>query len=407
MDQPRSFNPTPFAYHEEVELTIQTLNNHGAGLGRIDNWVVVVPFTLPGERVRGRIFRNHKNYSEADLVEVIEPSPDRIEPRCPLFTECGGCQYQHLDYPAQLQWKQRQIAELMEHLGEITHPVEPTHPSPRSYHYRSKLTPHYPSPREDKTLPIGFLRQGQRRRLIDVPQCPIATESINQALPAERERLRAGAAKLKRGGTLLLRDTREGVITDNTAIVTETLGKLLFQFPAGEFFQNNPFILPELVDYTLEQAADSETDYLIDAYCGVGMFALAGASRFKQVAGVEVNAAATRWANANIALNRINNVEFIVGKAEAIFAEIDFPGDRTAMIIDPPRAGCDQAFLDQLIAFGPRRLVYVSCGPDTQARDLKILLAANYQLERIQPFDLFPQTRHIESVATLRKKEAH
>ncbi len=399
---PRNFVPEPFPYHHELVLEIDTLTNLGQGLGRVDGWVVMVPFSLPGEKVRVRIFRNHKNYSEADLLEVIVPSPERVEPRCPLFGDCGGCQYQHLSYEGQREWKRQQVIEVLERIGGIKVPVEPTHASPRQYHYRSKLTPHY-NGKSDPSLAIGFLRYGRGRQLIDVPGCPIATEAINEAMPAERGKMRAVAKKAKRGGTLLLRHTLEGVTTDNKQWVSEKVGSLVLHFQAGDFFQNNPFILPEMVDYVLGQAKAGSIDYLVDAYCGVGLFALSGAKHFEQVLGVEVNQAAAQWAQSNATANHRHNARFTVGKAESIFEQVDFPAEATAIIIDPPRAGCDEAFISQLLAYGPARLVYVSCDPATQARDLKSILAGGYRIERVQPFDLFPQTRHIENVVTLSK----
>ncbi|MGF1484797.1 MAG: class I SAM-dependent RNA methyltransferase [Opitutales bacterium] len=410
---PRGFVPEPFAYHAELELTIDSLTNLGVGVARIDGWVVMVAFTVPGDRVRARVFRNHRNYSDADLLEVLEPSPQRVAPRCPLFGSCGGCQYQHLEYARQLEWKTGQVRELMQRIGELDTAVQPAHPSPRQYAYRSKLTPHHGRPPRGlgghrpraataEELPIGFLSQGRGRGTIDVPHCPIATEAINEALPAARQQVRERAAKLKRGGTLLLRHTLEGVVTDPKATVSERVGEVVFQFTAGEFFQNNPFILPELVDYVIGQARALEADFLVDAYCGVGVFALSAARHFDACAGVEVSAPAIQWANANAAINRIENVRFAIGEAEAIFNGLEFSGERTICIIDPPRAGCDRSFLDQLITFAPKGVVYVSCDPATQARDLKILREeGGFHVERLQPFDLFPQTRHIENVATL------
>ncbi|MEM9227421.1 MAG: class I SAM-dependent RNA methyltransferase [Verrucomicrobiota bacterium] len=406
---PKHFVPEPFAYHHELELTVETLTNLGIGLGRHEGWVVMVPFALPDELVRVRIYRNHKQHSDADLLEVLTPSPQRVSPECDLFGKCGGCQYQHMSYEAQRKWKQQQVGELMTRIGGITHPVEPTHGSPKAYNYRSKLTPHYPKPRKPRptdtgagsVLPIGFLLQGQRNRILDVPACPIATTEINAAMLLERETVREKSAKLKKGGTLLLRHSREGVTTDNNAAVTEAIGDTVFHFLAGDFFQNNPFILPEMVSFVLDQARTEQTRYLVDAYCGVGVFALCGAKYFERISGVEVNASAVRWANGNAAINGVTNADFIIGEAEAIFASVDFPAAETAMILDPPRAGCDELFLKQLLDYAPVRVVYVSCDPATQARDLKILLAGGYTLECLQPFDLFPQTRHIENVAVL------
>jgi 23S rRNA (uracil1939-C5)-methyltransferase/tRNA (uracil-5-)-methyltransferase len=398
---PKKFVPTPFAYHEEIELTIDALTNLGAGVGRIDGWVVFVPFTLPGERVRARVFRNDKNCSQADLIEVLVPSPERVAPRCPLFGECGGCQYQHLDYASQLAWKSRQVGELLQHMAGITFPVNPCLASAQTWNYRSKITPHFEKAKDGDLGPIGFLAFGRRSQLIDVPQCPIAMDAINAALPDIRAGLRARANSFKRGATLLLRATGERVETDANATVCEHIGGLALQFLAGDFFQNNPFILPAFTGYVATQAAAGGAHFLVDAYCGSGLFALTLARHFQQAAGVEVSETSCEWARKNAKANGISNVSFLTASAEAVFDSIHFPADQTAVVIDPPRKGCTPEFLDQLIRFGPGRVVYVSCDPATQIRDLKQLSAAGYQLGDVQPFDLFPHTRHLECVMTL------
>mgnify|MGYP000011088922 CR=1 FL=1 len=396
---PKGFKAGPFEYHQEITLRIDDITNLGLGVGRYEGFVVMVPFALAGELVKVRIFKNHKNYSEGDLIEVLEKSPDRVEPQCKLFGTCGGCQYQHLSYQAQLKWKQKQIRDLLERIGGFSDiEVLPTHPSPKIFHYRSKLTPHYERDRGEN-MPIGFVMQGRRNAIVNVEYCEIASDNINAAIPAIYADLRARSASFKRGGTLLLRDTSEGVVTDNRKIAGEKVGKLYLKFVAGEFFQNNPFILPELLDYAVSEAIGSL--YLVDAYCGVGGFALWAAEHFERVMGVEISENSIRCARENAEINGVKNCKFLAGKAESIFAEIPFAGTDTSLIIDPPRAGCDEAFLNQLIAFSPKKLVYVSCGPDTQARDLKYLAANGYKIAKIQPFDLFPQTRHIENVATL------
>jgi len=403
VEAPKNFHPEPYGYHEELELSIDSLTNLGVGLGRMDGWVVMVPFSLPGERVRARVFRNRPNFSEADLLEVLEPSPDRVDPVCPLFGTCGGCQYQQLSYPAQLRWKQSQVTEILERIGGISEEVLLPIGSPKEYGYRSKITPHYQRWQEGGDFPIGFLRSGQRNRIVDVPQCPIATEAINEELPELRASIRKTSpkGKKKKGATLLLRETMEGVVTNPKELVTERVGKRAFQFRAGEFFQNNPFILQRFADYVSGQAANGSR-FLIDAYCGAGLFSLTAASSFERVVGIEVSAAAVTLAESNAAINGIQNAEFRTGEAEAIFLDVaDLPSAETSVIIDPPRRGCDEVFLRQLADFKPARIVYVSCDPSTQARDLKILKDAGYHIEEIQPFDLFPQTRHIENVVTL------
>ncbi|HEY1108493.1 MAG TPA: class I SAM-dependent RNA methyltransferase [Opitutaceae bacterium] len=423
----KAFNDQPFAYHQEIELEIATLTNLGSGLGRValpdqpegaSGWVVMVPFTLPGERVRARVFRNHKNFSEADLVEVVTASPDRTDPRCPLFGRCGGCQYQHLNYAGQREWKRRQVAELLQHMAGIAdYPVAPVIASPREYGYRSKITPHFNPPRGEAPMPIGFLRQGTRFDIVDVPRCPIATDAINVKLGAVRAATHAKQATYTRGATLLLREASGEVTTDYDAIITETIDRppdapLKLHFLARDFFQNNPYILPAFTRYVREQAAASGARFLVDAYCGSGLFALSAASAFERVAGIELSATSIKFAKENAIANGIANATFQAGDAAQIFAGLaplaaaetpTFTPAETVVIIDPPRKGCDESFLQQLFAYGPRAVVYVSCDPATQMRDLRHFLTAGYTLKAAQPFDLFPQTRHLECVLTLIK----
>jgi tRNA/tmRNA/rRNA uracil-C5-methylase (TrmA/RlmC/RlmD family) len=398
---PKKFVPTPFGYHQEIELRIDALTNLGHGIGRIDGWVVFVPFCLPGELVRARVYRNDKNCSHADLVAILERSPDRLDAPCPVFGLCGGCQYQHLSYDKQLAWKTRQVSELLKHMAGIEFPVNTCHGSPKLWNYRSKITPHFAPPQNGEIREIGFLATGRRSQLVDVPQCPIAMDEINAALPGLRDDLRAKAHTFKRGSTLLLRVSGDRVETRSNAIVTETVGDIAFDFLAGDFFQNNPFILPEFTGHVAEQAKLGGTRFLVDAYCGSGLFALTLARHFEQVAGVEVSETAVEQATRNAAKNGIGNARFLAASAEAIFAQIDFPAHETAVVIDPPRKGCTREFLDQLAAFGPARVVYVSCDPATQVRDLSIMQEQRFKLEDIQPFDLFPHTRHLECVMTL------
>jgi len=492
----KKFNDHPFPYRTEIELEISTLTNLGVGLGRVpipesdqrsaissqpdpqvsgfspqvsrpSGWVVMVPFTLPGEKVRARVYRNHKNYSEADLLEVLTSSPHRIDPKCPLFGRCGGCQYQHLAYAEQLKWKRQQVEELLKYMAGVEFAVNPVIGSPREFGYRSKITPHFKAPRSfggpvsrpaadaasvsspagqpldklgvlspskgetsppEKNNPIGFLKQGSRFELVDVPQCPIATPEINAKLPEVRAKTHArlAAGEYKRDATLLLRHAQEGVITDYDAVIHEVIGvepdlraglaasegnppggrvpptkPLRLHFLARDFFQNNPFILPAFTGYVREQAAASGARFLVDAYCGSGLFALSCAPAFERVAGIELSETSIKFATENAAANGITNATFRAGDASQIFAGLDFPPADTAVVIDPPRRGCDQSFLDQLFAFGPCAVVYVSCDPATQMRDLKGFLVAGYRLTAVQPFDLFPQTRHLECVITL------
>lgn len=400
---PKGFTPNPYPYHHILDLEIDSLTNQGLGLGRDQGWVVQVPYALPGEKIRARIYRNHKNYSSADCLSVLQSSPQRISPKCPLFGECGGCQYQHLEYESQLDWKRDQVKDSFARIAGISFNINPTIASPQQYGYRSKLTPHFEQPHPSHPFKIGFLKQGTRKLLIDVEHCPIATKPINEAIPVSRQELIDRRNKLKKGGTLLLRDTNGIISSDPNEFVQEHVGKFVFQFRAGEFFQNNPSILPILVEYVIRQSCPKESSFLIDAYCGSGLFGISAASHFKKVIGIEISREGFLGAQTNAKLNRITNAEFVLGDASSIFESIDSSFKPCTLLIDPPRKGCNQHFLNQTIEFEPNKIVYISCDPSTQARDAKILTDGGYSLLDIQPFDLFPQTRHIESVITLQK----
>lgn len=454
----------PFARDEVLELRIAGLTNLGEGVGRVRlderEWVVMVPFALPGELVRARVIRNHKRHSTAELDDVLVASAARKEPVCPLFQVCGGCQYQHLEYAEQLRWKRKQVLDALGRVGGLRDlPLEqlvaPTIGSPREYGYRSKLTPHYQQHGVTASRAVGFVRRGAPDEIVDVPHCPIASDALNMALPAAREAVRSQAADegvgsgggdgggrgggSGRGGgrgrrrravatsSLLLRDAREGVVSAPDQRVTEVVAgsddgltpTLTFSFRAGDFFQNNPHALPRLVRHVVAQACaplgssgdgEDESDgdserpaFLIDAYSGSGLFALSAAGLVESVVGVETCETAVACATANAASNGVTNARFVAASAEAIFAQLppSLVPARTVAVLDPPRRGCDAAFLCQLLRFAPQRIVYISCEPATQARDLQVLVGAGYALTLVQPVDLFPQTRHCETVATL------
>ncbi|MDR1457378.1 MAG: class I SAM-dependent RNA methyltransferase [Puniceicoccales bacterium] len=392
--QPKNFIATPFKYHEQVELAIDDVTNLGMGLGRVNDWVIMVPYVLTGEVVIASIYKNLKNYSIGDLVKVVKPSSDRVEPKCPLFGICGGCQYQHIKYEKQLDLKRHQVFDVMKKLAGIAFPINECLHGDRPYNYRSKITPHF----QRSVPPIGFLKEGMRT-IVDVEQCPIATEKINDRLGALREDILQNKSSLKRGGTILLRDLGQRVETNPKAVVAQKIENFKFSYQAGEFFQNNPYPLPQLTNFVIRAARGPK--YLIDAYCGVGVFGIMAAKNFEKVLGIEINGVAINFAEQNARTNRVDHIRFIAGTAEQIFENVEFVGYETSIIIDPPRAGCTEAFLSQLLAFCPAKIVYVSCAPDTQARDLKIL-GQKYSIEEIQPIDMFPQTRHIENIVVLK-----
>jgi tRNA (uracil-5-)-methyltransferase len=459
-----------------VELRIDSLTNMGWGIGRIplaekkietnnENdtlttvdekkdaprpWVVMVPHVVVGELVRVRIFRNQRNYSEADLIEIIEASPNRVVPKCSLAGLCGGCQYQHMSIEAQRGWKTNHVREVLRQQQIVGYEEEekievlPTLGTPEVFHYRSKITPHYQSPREVganvyEIEAIGF-QQSSNDKIVDVPECPIATEAINDEYKARRKELLRqasdGSLAVKKtnkrqhrkwngtlGATLLFRqadDDDDGnpvVVTDHNQYMTTTVGDLKFRYLAGNFFQNNNYVLPLMVNAVLEAATKPTTSenvspsHLVDCYCGSGLFALSAASWFDLCVGIEVNNKAVEEATENANLNGISNCQFIAASAEAIFmserrgiAVKDFPRNQTVVVLDPPRKGCSPEFLEQLYEYSAERVVYMSCDPATQARDAKgIVEIGGYDIVSVLPFDLFPQTKHIECLIVFEK----
>jgi 23S rRNA (uracil1939-C5)-methyltransferase/tRNA (uracil-5-)-methyltransferase len=204
----------------------------------------------------------------------------------------------------------------------------------------------------------------------------------------------------------LFRDCEEGVETNHKQIISQKVGDVIFKFKAGEFFQNNAFALPLMVDHVINEASKTNCTHLIDTYCGSGLFAVSLAKSFETVYGVEVSDLAVTAAKANAILNDVKNAQFICGMSEQIFKKVShFPRDSTCIIIDPPRKGCDDVFLKQLFKFLPKAIIYVSCDPATQARDTKEIIAAGYRVVDITPFDLFPNTRHVESVLSFTREE--
>jgi 23S rRNA (uracil1939-C5)-methyltransferase/tRNA (uracil-5-)-methyltransferase len=479
---PPKFVPTPFPYHHEVIVRIESpLSDMGWGTGKLvkdhaavsdkddeilaktsDDWEVRVPLVLPGELVKVRIFKNFDKHSEADLVEVIEPSEERIQPTCPLAGTCGGCQFQHMKIERQREWKTdfvrrnllSQAIEGYTSLDAINEKLHPTVGTDEIYHYRNKLTPHYQAPvkmgdNEYELQAIGF-QQMFSRKLVDVEDCPIATPAINAKYKETRQSLQEQAKqgllnnkkksrknrrskKVDVGATLLFRqadDDENGnpvVVTDYTEYMTTTVKGVIFRYQAGNFFQNNDFVVPLMVDGVLDAAikpvAGTEStkppSYFIDCYCGSGLFALSASSKFKLCVGIEVNKKAAEEATYNAELNKIKNCQFVAASAEALFTSPpaltiagfedqkiqDFPREETVVILDPPRKGCSGSFLEQLYKYSPQRIVYMSCGPTTQARDAKgIVEVGGYDIVSVQPFDLFPQTKHVENLMVFEKR---
>jgi tRNA/tmRNA/rRNA uracil-C5-methylase (TrmA/RlmC/RlmD family) len=380
---------------QRIELDITDIAFGGDGIGRADGFVVFVPFVLEGERVEVELIDVKRRYAAADLVRVITPAPQRVEPRCQLYAQCAGCQYQHIDYPQQLVLKQKQIRDIFQRIGRMPEPpIEPVVGSPREYNYRNKLVVHGPG------KPGFWTVRG--RSIIPVENCPIAREEVNQrlaeinaqdGLTEKHVTIRCNSA----GQTWSFAESRNDLIIDEVV-----LGKTL-RAPVSSFFQVNQEVIALALEHTRKIFAASGCRTLVDAYCGIGLFALLLGDLADHVYGIEADALAIKTANENAERLGLTKYDFYPGKTERLlFYTLRMcKMEETCLILDPPRSGCGPAVLKTLRQQRPRKLIYISCAPPMLARDVKILCASGYKLERVTPFDMFPQTQHCEAVAEL------
>lgn len=378
-------NPAAPKVGDQVELTINDIAFGGEGVARINDFVVFIPFVAPGERVSAEITEVKKAFARAKLVKILEPANERVDPKCQHFGECGGCQYQHLDYSLQLEIKQKQVREHFVRIGGFEDPpIAPVAPCPAPYHYRNRIMVRSQWNGAEQKLIVGFLRH-DNRWVEEIDECAIAEPQLNEELKHVREN------PPKRGG---IKVTLRAMPED-------------WVLPRDSFFQNNFHLLPKLVESVRERLQDMGTKYLIDSYCGVGFFALELADLVEQFAGVEIDQMAIKAARQN-ALNRnIKNGDFVIAPTEDWLPDLlkRFKREQTTVILDPPRVGCAESAMDQLRAVRPAQIIYVSCHPATQARDLKRLCADGvYELKQLVPHDMFPQTQHVECVADLRAR---
>ena len=349
-----------------TELYIEDLAYGGAGVGRREGVVYFVPGALPGERVEVEVIRRQKRFCEARVINLLVSSESRISPRCPIFGRCGGCAYQHLDYAEQLVWKRKQVRDLYRRIGEISEPpVFPVAPSPENWGSRNRIRVRV---REGR---VGLLERGGRR-LVEVKECAIASDAVN----SELSRLRA----------------RPGVDREVT----------LSERPEIRYFEQTNDGAGEVLCRILEEHWPENVSFLVDAYAGAGFFGRRLAPRVERVIGIELHSAAVRAAR-----ERAGEAEqYLEGSVEDLLGGALSQGrmSDTAVLLDPPASGVVKTVLGTLKTYLPRVIIYVSCDAATQARDVRTLVGAGYELQWVRPVDMFPQTADIEVVALLNRQ---
>ena len=442
-------------------VDIVDIGQGGVGIGKFEGFTVFVDGGLVKDKIKVKITKSKKNYAVGDIVEIIEPSPYRVERKCSKeLKDCGGCQIQELDYQEQLNIKTNEVKQVISRIGKLEDVV--VHPAlgmEEPFRYRNKAQ--FPIQKVDGSPVIGFYKK-KSHDIIPTDQCIIQHDVNDKIIKIIKTYIRAYkvsvydekthtgvlrhivtkvgftskevmvvlvangrklpylnelASVLKENipgfKTLVVNVNREktNVIlgNENRVIygdgkINDNIGDLVFEISPLSFFQVNPVQTEVLYNKALEYAALGENDTVFDIYCGIGTISLFLAQRAKKVYGIEIVEEAIKDAKRNAEINNLDNVEFYVGKAEDVVPKMYKQGKRAnVVVVDPPRKGCDEKVLDTIVSMQPDRVVYVSCNPSTLARDLAYLNEKGYKSLEVQPVDMFPHSVHIENVALIVK----
>ena len=444
-----------------LTVTIEDMGHDGEGIGKADGYTLFVKDAVIGDVIEAKIMKAKKNYAYARLMRILEPSPHRVEPVCPMARPCGGCQLQMMDYQEQLRFKQKKIEDNLRRIGGFEQiPMEPILGMEQPFRYRNKAQFPVGTDKEGN-LVTGFYA-GRTHDIINNRNCYLGVEENRQVLDVvlgwmekygvsaydektgtglvrhilirygfktgemmvclviNGERVPKQEALVERlreisGMTSITTSTnqeRTNVIMGSkirtlwgTPYISDYIGEVKYQISPLSFYQVNPVQTEKLYGTALEYAGLDGNETVWDLYCGIGTISLFLAQKAKKVYGVEIVPAAIEDARRNAELNGITNAEFFVGKAEEVLPEMYAKGEARAdvIVVDPPRKGCDAALLETVVKMQPERIVYVSCDSATLARDLKWLCAEGYELKRVRGVDMFPMTGHVETVVLLSK----
>jgi 23S rRNA (uracil1939-C5)-methyltransferase len=442
----------PVEKNDDLVVTIESLTNEGQGVARVEGFAVFVIGALAGEEVKAHVIKVQPTYAIAKTLEIIKPSPDRVRPACPVFAQCGGCTLWHLSYPAQLKQKQLWVKDALVRLGGFSDvPMQPIVGMEDPTRYRNKGS--LPFGVVGNSAVFGFYAE-RSHRLVPFSDCPIQDERIVDAarrvaawanvcgVPVYDEttgegQLRHVVARTTADGELMVTVVTKGqlkkkddllsflencdsvwhnenpkqtnvvfgetfTLLSGKPALTETIGEKRFSVSPQSFFQVNRVPSQALYEAAREFLAAKPTETVVDAYCGVGTISLFVAEDCAHVFGIEQVAPAIEDAKANAAANGVKNAEFLCGNVEDVLPRLlARAGGVDAIVLDPPRKGCEEAALEAIAKSTAKRVVYVSCNPATLARDCKYLAAHGFALSAVRPVDMFPQTCHVETVVLM------
>lgn len=460
---------------DELLLEIVDLGFEGKGIGKINgNLAVFVPNTVPGDRIRAKVKKTKKKLIEAELIEIVTESPDRVRPECKYFGTCNGCKMQNLKYEKQLELKRQSVINAFERIGGFTGLEIPrVIGSDNIYYYRNKLEFSFSNSRwltredmenenADKSFALGYHMPGFIDKILDINSCLLESEISNRILNLSREFFKSRNISIYSTRThsgylrfltirqspntgdlmvnLITHTEDNGLIGEYSNIlrttipeistlinsissskaqvaqadysniifgkgfIEETLGKYRFKITPNSFFQTNSLQCKTLFDYIIEFSEFNKNENVLDLYCGCGAISIYISEHVKNVTGVELNPESIEMAKENAGLNGVDNCEFFSSDVREFLKKSDIAENRyDTIIVDPPRSGLHPDVVKSIIEYSPEKIIYVSCNPTTQARDLE-MMSENYKITKIQPVDMFPHTFHIENVVRLDKK---
>lgn len=447
--------------NENYEIRIRDIGESGEGIGRIDGFTVFVDKGVPGDLLKVKMIKLKKNYGIGKIVEILEPSEDRVEPPCKYANRCGGCQIQHIDYDAQLRLKKEKVVNVLERIGKLEDVVvKDTIGMDSPFRYRNKAQ--YPVGIYDGNAITGFY-QRRSHRLVDIKDCLLQSDSDERILNIIRDHvdkykisvyneetgkgllrhvlIRTSNATeeimvvlvLKKKTLPAMDELVNKLIQENPHIasvivnvnpkktnvilgqecitiygnetIMDKIDNLEFNISPLSFFQVNPIQTEVLYKQALDYADLQGDERVMDIYCGIGTISLFLAKKAKEVYGIEIVEPAIKDAIENAKNNNVDNAHFRVGKAEEVLPKLYEEGkEGDIIVVDPPRKGCEEIVLQTMAKMNPKKIVYVSCKPSTLARDLKILDELGYKTVEVQPVDMFPHTGHVECVVKVVRK---
>ena len=367
-----------------MEVTIIDYDHQGRGMARINNKIVFIPNTMIDEIVKIKITKEKKNYMEAEVIEYIKCNSKRINNLCRYYELCGGCDILHIPYDEQLKYKYNKIKNIMNRYVKEDFIINDIVKSDKQFNYRNKVTLQV-----DKNK-FGYYGK-KSNNIIPIKKCLLLDDSLNEYIST--------IDKCK--DKIVLRTDGKKVLDNNNELITKEIGKYKYLVSLESFFQVNDNVTYKLYEKIKDYCSSTKEDNILDLYCGTGTIGIYLSDCCKKVLGIEINKQAIKDANKNKELNNIANIEFIADDVSKVINKIKFKPD--IIVVDPPRAGLDEFTIKEIVKMNPKKLVYVSCDPMTLSRDLNIL-KYYFKINEITPFDMFPNTYHVETLCVLTRK---